>query len=310
MSNQIKVKILTKDPSASYKSRDRGSAEFESRLHEKEGEIMKIANKDVITISPSLPIKDASEKMVDKGIRRLPVTDPGSNKLKGMLITRDIVDFLGGGEKHKIIENKHSGKFLSAINDSVKIIMETDPPYADDKASISEVAKILKEKGVGGVPIINKEEKVVGIASERDLARYMPSPAKARVGTYMSQNIVTVNPSIYLIDAMKKMISEGFRRLPVIENGNLLGIITSVDVLEYFGTSEMFNHMSSGDALDAMHIEIEKLMTKTPITVTPGDDVGETARKMEENGYGGLPVLEDEKLVGIITERDIVEALL
>ncbi len=301
---------MTKDPSASYKSQDRGPVEFESKLHEKEGEIMNIANKNVITISRGLPIKNASEKMVEEGVRRLPVTDPGTNKLQGMLVTRDIVDFLGGGDSHKIIENKHSGNFLSAINDSSEIIMNSDPPYAQNKASISDVAKILRDEGVGGVPIINKESKVVGIVSEHDLAVYMPSPANAKVRAYMSQNIVSADPDIFLIDMMERMISEGFRRLPVVEDGGLAGVITSVDVLEYFGTSEMFDHMSSGDAGDAMHIEIEKLMTKNPVTVTPEDDVGETASKMEESGYGGLPVLEDEELVGIITERDIVEALL
>lgn len=301
---------MTKDPSASYKSQDRGPVEFESKLHEKEGEIMNIANKNVITISRGLPIKNASEKMVEEGVRRLPVTDPGTNKLQGMLVTRDIVDFLGGGDSHKIIENKHSGNFLSAINDSSEIIMNSDPPYARNKASISDVAKILRDEGVGGVPIVNKENKVVGIVSEHDLAVYMPSPANAKVRTYMSRNIVSIDPDIFLIDVMERMISEGFRRLPVEDDGALVGVITSVDVLEYFGTSEMFNHMSSEDAGDAMHIEIEKLMTKNPVTVTPEDDVGETASKMEESGYGGLPVLEDEELVGIITERDIVEALL
>lgn len=301
---------MTKDPSASYKSQDRGPVEFESKLHEKEGEIMNIANKNVITISRGLPIKNASEKMVEEGVRRLPVTDPGTNKLQGMLVTRDIVDFLGGGDSHKIIENKHSGNFLSAINDSSEIIMNSDPPYARNKASISDVAKILRDEGVGGVPIVNKENKVVGIVSEHDLGGYMPSPANAKVRTYMSRNIVSIDPDIFLIDVMERMISEGFRRLPVEDEGALVGVITSVDVLEYFGTSEMFNHMSSEDAGDAMHIEIEKLMTKNPVTVTPEDDVGETASKMEESGYGGLPVLEDEELVGIITERDIVEALL
>ncbi len=301
---------MPKDPSASYKSKDRGPVEFESKLHEEEGEIMNIANKDVITISRGLPIKNASEKMVEEGVRRLPITDPGTNNLQGMLITRDIVNFLGGGDKHKIIENKHSGNFLSAINDSSEIIMNSDPPHARNKASISDVAKILKNEGTGGVPIVNKENKVVGVVSERDLAGYMPSPANAKVRAYMSQNIVTADPDIFLIDVMERMISEGFRRLPVVEDGTLVGVITSVDVLEYFGTSEMFDHMSSGNAEDAMHIEIEKLMTKNPVIVNPEDDVGETARKMKESGFGGLPVLEDEELVGIITERDIVEALL
>lgn len=303
------MRILPRDPSASYKSRDRGPVEFESKLHEEEGPIMEIAKKDVVTIPPSLPIKDASELMVEKGVRRLPVTTPGQGKLQGMLITRDIIDFLGGGTKHQIIEKKHSNNFLSAINDSSKLIMDENPPYADNKSSISKVAKILIEKETGGAPIINNEKIVVGIVSERDFTRYVPSPARVKVETYMSQNVTTATPNTYLIEAMKKMISKGFRRLPVIEDNELVGMLTSVDVLNYFGTSEMFKHMKSGDATDAMHEEVRKIMTKDIVTATPQADLGETTRRMNEHGYGGLPVVENESLVGIITERDILEIL-
>jgi len=301
---------MPKDPSASYKSRDRGPVEFESKLHEEEGEIMDIASEDVITISTGLPIKDATEKMVENGIRRLPVTDPGTRRLKGMLVTRDIVNFLGGGEKHQIIENKHSGNFLSAINDSTERIMNSNPPYTTNKSSISKAAQKMKDEGVGGLPILDKDKKIVGIVSERDLTGYMPSPAKAKVENYMTQNVTTLDPDVFLAEAMKEMISKGFRRLPVVENDDIIGIITSVDVLDYFGSSEMFKNMSSGNAADALHVEIKKIMTEDPLCCGPGDDVGNSARKMKESGFGGLPVTENGNLIGIITERDIIEALL
>ncbi len=301
---------MPKDPSASYKSRDRGPAEFESKLHEEEGEIMDIASEEVITISTGMPIKKASEKMVENGIRRLPVTDPGSKRLKGLLITRDIVNFLGGGEKHQIIENKHSGNFLSAINDSTEKIMENNPPYTTNKSSISEVAKKMEEEGVGGLPILDDNKKILGIVSERDLSGYMPSPANSKVEDYMTPKVATLDPNVFLIDAMQEMISKGFRRLPVIENDSLEGIITSVDVLDYFGSGEIFKNMSTGNAADALHVEVEKIMTEDPICCGPEDDVGDTARKMKESGFSGLPVIENEKIIGIITERDIIEALL
>ena len=301
---------MPKDPSASYKSRDRGPAEFESKLHEEEGEIMDIASEDVITISTGMPIKDATEKMVENGIRRLPATDPGSRRLKGMVVTRDIVNFLGGGEKHQIIENKHSGNFLSAINDSTERIMDPNPPYTTNKSSISKTAQKMKDEGVGGLPILDKDKKILGIVSERDLTGYMPSPANAKVDNYMTQNVITLEPDVFLTEAMEEMISKGFRRLPVVENDDIIGIITSVDVLKYFGSSEMFKNMSSGNAADALHVEIKKIMTEDPLCCEPEDDVGNIARKMKESGFGGLPVTENGNLIGIITERDIIEALL
>jgi len=245
-----------------------------------------------------------------KKIRRLPVTSPGTELFQGIVVSRDIVDFLGGGEKHQIIENKHEGNFLSAINDSSKTIMDPDVPYAQVSSSITEVANKMVEGGEGGIPILDKEDKLVGIVSERDFANYVPSPAKIRVEPYMTQNVVTADPDLFLIKAMKKMISKGFRRLPVVENGKLLGVITSVDVLRYFAESEIFKHMQSEDANDALSIEISEIMTDDVITANPQDDLGETARKMGKYGYGGLPVLENGELVGLITERDMLEILL
>ncbi len=301
---------MSKDPSASYKSRDRGPVEFGSKLHEEQGEVMDIASKDVKTISSGLQIKNATEKMVEEGFRRLPVTDPGTGKLKGLIVTRDIVDFLGGGDKHNIIKNKHSGNFLSAINDSSEIIMNKNPPYVTTKSTISETAKVLRDEGVGGVPIIDDNEKVVGVVSENDLTDYMPSPANAKVRNFMSQNVVTLEPDVFLNEAMEKMISKGFRRIPIVSNGELEGIITSVDILNYFGKGKIFENMSTENATEAMHVEIKEIMTKDPISVSPEEDIGEVANKMKKVGYSGLPVTENDELVGIITERDIVEALL
>lgn len=301
---------IPRPPSTSYKSRDRGPHEIKSRLHEEEGEIMEITTKEVVTIPPSLPIKNASEKMVENRVRRLPVVSAGQGHLKGILVTRDIVDFLGGGEKYQIITEKHEGNFLSAINDSSKLIINRDAPYADTSVSISEVAKMLDQKGVGGVPILGKEDKIKGIVTERDFASYMPSPAQISVEKYMSTDVVTVDPDLFVSEAMKTMISEGFRRLPVTENGTLEGILTSMDVLEYFGTNEMFKHMKSGSIEEALSIEIEEIMTKDPVTANPREDLGEVGSEMRDEGYGGFPVLENNELVGIITERDILEVLL
>ncbi|KXB05785.1 hypothetical protein AKJ52_03065 [candidate division MSBL1 archaeon SCGC-AAA382C18] len=88
------------------------------------------------------------------------------------------------------------------------------------------------------------------------------------------------------------------------------GSSTSVDILKYFGNSEVFKHKASDDATDAMSIEVQKIMTDEPLTTNPTADLGEVAREMEKHGYGGLPVLDDDELVGIITERDILEILL
>lgn len=270
---------------------------------------MTLAKKKVITISPSHPIKDASELMVEKEIRRLPVTSSGTGRLQGVLVTRDIINFLGGGEKYKIIKNKHGGNFFSAINDPVRIIMNPNHPYGTTDLSIAETAKILLGKNVGGVPILESDQSVGGIVTERDFARYLPSTAQTRVEGHMTKKVVTAKPELPIREGMQKMISKGFRRMPVVDDGKLLGIVTSVDILRYFGSSEVFTHMESGSIEYALSIGVEEIMSPNVITVDPQTDLGGAAEIMAEHDYGGLPVVKGEKLVGIITERDLLELL-
>jgi CBS domain-containing protein len=105
------------------------------------------------------------------------------------------------------------------------------------------------------------------------------------------------------------MISKGVRRLPVVRFRELVGIVTSVDILKYFGTSKMFEYMATGRVDEAISMGVETIMTRDLLTVTPRTDIGEAAHLMVERGCGGLPVVEGDELVGIITERDMLELL-
>jgi len=292
-----------------YKSRDRGPLEFKSKLRREEGTIMRIAKRDVITIPPSLPIKDAAERMVKHGVRRLPVTGPGTKRLEGTVVTRDILDFLGGGNKHLLVQKKFRGNFLAAMNEGVREIMNPNPPCGNVRSSIAKVAALLLKTGVGGVPILDDQGRVVGIVTERDFVHFMPSHARTKVEGHMTRQVVTATPELSIGEATKQMISKGFRRLPVVDKDRLVGIVTSVDVLRYFGTSKMFEHMASGRVEEAMAVGVSEVMSRDLASVEPEADLGEAVRIMAEHDYGGLPVVTDGRLVGIITERDLLELL-
>jgi len=292
-----------------YKSRDRGPVEFRSRLHREEGSIMPLARKPVVTIPPTTQIKNAAEIMVSRKVRRLPVTDPGTRKLMGILRTRDIIDFLGGGDKHKIVQVKFKGNFFAAINEPVRNIMSDDIVFGTVDMSIMDAVKILLDKGVGGLPILDETEKIVGIVSERDFVSYVPAAMGIPVSYHMVRHVVTTEPTLPIREAARRMISRGFRRLPVARGRELVGIVTSVDILRYFGASKVFEYMRSQRMDEAMAVGVQEIMTKDVLKVTPETDVGEAAGLMREKGCGGLPVVSGEELVGIITEHDLLRLL-
>ncbi len=293
------------------KSMNRGSVEHETKVADNEGEIMTLAKKEVISIPPTKTIKEAAEMMVEHGFRRLPVTHPGSNKLLGIVTAMDILDFLGGGSKFDIIEKKHNDNFLSAINDSVKEIMTRDVISISPKASIRESVTLMTENGIGSLPIVDKEGKCVGIVTERDFALALAgSLTNETVGDLMIKDVITTTLGTPIESCSKIMVRNNLRRIPVVEEDKLVGIVTSSDILRFFGDKEMFASMTSTSGLDVLKRTISDIV-KPNISVTESYvKLGDLCNLLAEKNIGGVPVVDDDKLVGIITERDILNAIL
>ena len=200
------------------KSMNRGSVEHETKVAENEGEIMTLAKKDVICIPQTKTIKEAAEMMIEHGFRRLPVTHPGSNKLLGIVTAMDILDFLGGGSKFDIIEKKHDDNFLAAINEPVKEIMTRDAISITPKYSIRESVDLMTKNGIGSLPIVDKEDKVVGIVTERDFALALAgSLTNETVGDIMIKDVITTTPGTPIESCSKIMVRNNLRRIPVVE---------------------------------------------------------------------------------------------
>jgi CBS domain-containing protein len=282
---------------------DRGAREFETRLHEHEGEIMGIARRDVVTVPPTISIKGAAETMTSYKTRRLPITHPGTEKLEGIIISRDIINFLGGGEKYRIISEKYHGNLFAAVNDTIRDIMSRDVFTLKDTASIDDVITEMKVKNVGGFPIVNNENQVVGIVEEKDLVRQIAGTVTGEsVADLMTTQLIVITPGTTIKDTSRFMIANDIRRLPVVQEDELVGLITTTDILNYFASNEMFKHLK-GDPLSG---RINEVMVTDLVTISPREDVGKAAQIMKDNDVGCL-LVKDGKLVGILAERDLLE---
>jgi acetoin utilization protein AcuB len=130
------------------------------------------------------------------------------------------------------------------------------------------------------------------------------------VNERMSHPVISVHPDLSIQDALALMRQERIRRLPVVDTrGKLVGIVSDRDLL----------HASPSDATSLSvwelnylisKITIEQIMTKDVITVAPDTPVEEAARVMADNKIGGLPVLQEQELVGMITETDLFKIFL
>jgi CBS domain-containing protein len=289
---------------------DRGSLNFKSKLSQHEGDIMMVAKRDVVQIPPTMTIMGAVKTMVKYRFRRLPVSDPGTNRLMGIVTVMDVVNFLGGGDKAQIIENKHRGNLLSAINEEISSIMEEDVITLREGDSIDDVIKMMLLGNLSGFPVVNDESKVIGIVSERDFIGLVANIITGnRVGDFMSRDVVSVRPDTKVEDAARVMISNDFRRLPIVHEGVMTGVVTTSDIVNYLGSGEVFEKLVTGNMHEALGVPIKVIAREAPITVEPDLDLGEAADLMIARDVSVLPVVVDGALSGIITERDFLSAL-
>ena len=307
-----------KDKTSINRKSNTGAIERETKVHDKEGDIMAIATRDVVSIPPSKSIKDTAKIMMEHEFRRLPITDPGSGKLLGIVTVMDILDFFGGGKKFNIIEKKYEDNFLAAINEPVREIMTRDLITLSTKASIGETIETMMSHQLGAIPLVDADYNLAAIVTERDIALSLAGMAgKETVQDYMSAKVFTTTPGTPLEGACKIMVRNGLRRIPVIGGEadiskaakKLLGILTSTDVIRFLNAKELFDHLNSNLATDVLKTNISEIMVKEPITIPPTTTIGELCEIFAEKNIGGVPVLKDDRVVGIITERDVLRAV-
>jgi acetoin utilization protein AcuB len=116
------------------------------------------------------------------------------------------------------------------------------------------------------------------------------------VGHHMTHNPVVIGPDEFLAVAEEQMHRRSFRRLPVVSNGKLVGIVTDGNLRQHLG------YLGK--------TKVNAAMTENVVTVTPNDTIEKAAHLMLERKIGGLPVVEGDHLVGIITYSDILETFL
>lgn len=300
------------------KSGNRGSIEHQSKAPDKDGDIMSIATKDVVSIPPSKSIKDTAKVMMENKFRRLPITDPGSGKVLGIVTVIDIMNFLGGGDKYNIIEKKYDDNFLAAINVPVKEIMTTQVITLSNKASVDDTVKTMLEYQIGAIPIIDASEKLAGIITERDIALSMAGILNdEEVQDYMSTKVFTTTPGTPVESACKIMVRNRLRRIPIvggeadISNAakKLLGMVTSSDIIRFLNDKHLFDNLKDNSANDVLANKLSEIMVEDLITVDPSENLGNLCSIFAEKNIGGAPVVKDDKIIGIITERDVIQAI-
>jgi len=197
----------------------------------------------------------------------------------------------------------------------VKDFMQTALTTVTPNTRVSTAYQMITMRGarIRHLPVVTDEGTLIGIITDRDVRRAAASDAppmaeheltslleKLRVRDIMTQEVVTVNGTTPVVEAGLIFLQKKFGCLPVVHDHNRLeGIITVADLLRAYSRQ--------GNAEWLMGIGI--MMQKPVITATPAMSLAEVQRVMRDHHIRHIPVVSGKRLVGMITDRDIREAL-
>ncbi len=99
----------------------------------------------------------------------------------------------------------------------------------DHDVSVKEAAKIMSNKNIGSLIVLNKD-KIIGIITDRDILKNISSLGK-RISIVMSKNVITIDHNESLDNASLIMTENKIKRLPVVDKGKLVGVITATDIV-------------------------------------------------------------------------------
>lgn len=125
----------------------------------------------------------------------------------------------------------------------------------------------------------------------------------------MTPDPVTIGAHQSIGTALARMRRGNFRRLPVLDQGRLVGIVTDRD-LRLAMNSPYVLREGWYDSYLMEHIEVRTCMTPNPVTIAPDCDLIAAVELMRTQKFGGLPVVQNSNLVGILTETDLMDCLI
>ena len=260
-------------------------------------QIKNLMSEDLITVDKDQNLTDALKLLRKHNVSRLPVTN--NKELVGIISERDIANKLGS--------SKYENMPASRLH--VSSVMIKDVITVPQSMQLGEVAKIMLEKGIGSVPVMD-DDKMVGIVSKADFVTLAVGIAfdKISVKDVMCKNVVSVSPTERIVHARRQMLEAHIGRLPVIDDDELVGMITSKDLMRAFiefrkSVPEKYQKSQIKDLL------VEDIMSSNPVFVSKEMSITEVSNIIMETGFNGLPVVEDDAVVGIITQTDILRLI-
>lgn len=255
--------------------------------------VKEVMTKDIIAVDKDENLKHVLHLMKKHEITKIPVLE--EKKLVG-LVTDNIIAYKLGSIRKKGVPP--SRLHASSVTD--KKIECVHPE--------TEVEKILEKVGEPGPTMlcVTENAKLLGVITKADLLPFVKS--KKKVSELANKKIFTVSSDERVIHARRIMVDHNIARLPVFKDGKLVGIISDNEIA--FALANLKSSFPIGRQKHQLEeLLIEDVMKKPAIWIQPNKYAYEAANIMLKNNIGMLPIIENEKIVGIISRTDLLRTI-
>ncbi len=184
----------------------------------------------------------------------------------------------------------------------IEDVMNEEVILVEENEQVSHARNLMLKHGYSRILVVNQEGKPVGILTEKDLIRKMRSNGpkwKRRtidnisIHRIMTPNPVTISPFKEVREAVELMIKNDISSVPVVDEDEIVGIVTKSDLMEFY------NQKYTGKW------KVSQLMTDDVVTVNENHSIGHVISLMEDKNIGKVVVIRDKDPVGIITSANI-----
>lgn len=188
--------------------------------------VHRIMTRRVHSARASASVVEVAQQMLEKRHGCTPIVD-GDGYLMGMVTQRDMMLLALGLVEDRILR--------------VRDLMAPDAVRANSELSLSAARSLMERMSIRHLPVVDEEDQLLGILSDRDLLAHQPSrlltavpvPEDLSVFDAMTRDPWTTTPDACLYNATETLIDHLFSCLPVVEEGRLVGVLTETDFLRY-----------------------------------------------------------------------------
>jgi CBS domain-containing protein len=276
--------------------------------------IKDIMSEEVIVIQDTEQVAYARNLMLKKGVSRIVIVNHEGNPI-GMVTERDIT--------HKLSGKGPSWRKRPIDKIAVRRVMSSNLITISPGDNSKEAVELMLKKNIGSLPVVDQGE-LIGILTKTDLLKVYQNKFTGRwkISDLMSSKIITVNENHAISHVINIMEENNIGRIVVIRDNGPVGIITSqnisfanvedpekgVNVEKIYFVRPVEGEEKKNVRMVSM-LTAGDIMTNDLIKISSKADASQAAEIMIEKDIGGIPVVEDDELVGIITKTDILKGI-